>query len=64
MRNPYQVIGTRSFQPAQTAQFSTGVDNTRLTCEVAFVDPWATYHFDNWDSHPAEGYAVSPDVTL
>ena len=27
-------------------------------------DHWATYHYDIWDSHPAEGYHVSPQVTL
>ncbi len=27
-------------------------------------DHWATYHYDDWDSHPAEGFKVSPDVTL
>lgn len=25
---------------------------------------WATYHYDVWDSHPAEGFHVSPAVTL
>lgn len=27
-------------------------------------DHWATYHYDTWDSHPAEGYKVSADVEL
>ena len=27
-------------------------------------DHWATYHYDSWDSHPAEGFKVSPAMTL
>ena len=27
-------------------------------------DHWATYHYDNWDSHRAEGYQVSRAITL
>ncbi|MFP5333512.1 MAG: MBL fold metallo-hydrolase, partial [Acidimicrobiia bacterium] len=27
-------------------------------------DHWAIYHHDTWTSRPAEGFAVSPSVTL
>ena len=27
-------------------------------------DHWAVYHYDRWDSRPAEGFLVSPSVLL
>jgi glyoxylase-like metal-dependent hydrolase (beta-lactamase superfamily II) len=27
-------------------------------------DHWAIYHYDLWESRPAEGFKVSPDITL
>ena len=38
--------------------------NVGMFPDARVHDHWATYHYDNWDSHRAEGFQVSPDVTL
>jgi glyoxylase-like metal-dependent hydrolase (beta-lactamase superfamily II) len=38
--------------------------NVGLFGDARVHDHWATYHYDTWDSHPAEGYSVSPSVVL
>ena len=38
--------------------------NVGLFGDARVHDHWATYHHDTWDSHPAEGYEVSPSVRL
>ncbi len=38
--------------------------NIALFPEARVHDHWAIYHGDSWDSRPAEGYEVAPDVTL
>ena len=38
--------------------------NAALFASARYHDHWATYHDDLWISRPAEGFAVSPAVTL
>lgn len=38
--------------------------NVGLFGEARVHDHWAIYHHDIWTSRPAEGFAVSPSVTL
>jgi glyoxylase-like metal-dependent hydrolase (beta-lactamase superfamily II) len=38
--------------------------NVGLFGEAKVHDHWATYHFDQWRSRPAEGFPVSPSVVL
>jgi glyoxylase-like metal-dependent hydrolase (beta-lactamase superfamily II) len=38
--------------------------NIGLFGEAKVHDHWATYHFDQWHSRPAEGFSVSPSVML
>ncbi|MGH8925280.1 MAG: MBL fold metallo-hydrolase [Acidimicrobiia bacterium] len=38
--------------------------NVGMFPDARVHDHWATYHYDTWDSHPAEGFQVSPSVTL
>ncbi|MDX1447531.1 MAG: MBL fold metallo-hydrolase [Acidimicrobiia bacterium] len=38
--------------------------NVGLFAEARVHDHWAIYHHDTWTSRPAEGFAVSPSVTL
>ncbi len=38
--------------------------NVGLFGEAKVHDHWATYHFDQWHSRPAEGFSVSPSVVL
>lgn len=38
--------------------------NVGLFGEARVHDHWAVYHYDLWTSRPAEGFSVSPSVTL
>ena len=38
--------------------------NVGLFGEARVHDHWATYHHDIWSARPAEGFMVSPSVTL
>lgn len=38
--------------------------NAALFPNARFHDHWAIYQGDVWDSRPAEGFAVSPDITF
>ncbi len=38
--------------------------NIALFPNARVHDHWAIYHGDSWDSRPAEGFEVAPDVTL
>lgn len=38
--------------------------NIGLFPDARVHDHWAIYHHDSWDSRPAEGFRVSPSVTL
>jgi len=38
--------------------------NAALFPAARFHDHWAIYQGDLWESRPAEGFAISPDITL
>ncbi|HCO04286.1 MAG TPA: hypothetical protein DIT48_13170 [Actinobacteria bacterium] len=38
--------------------------NAALFPPARFHDHWAIYQGDLWESRPAEGFAISPDITL
>ncbi len=38
--------------------------NVGLFGHARVHDHWAVYHYDEWTSRPAEGFSVSPSVTL
>jgi len=58
------------FQPAQITDVVISHHHPDHTINVGMFpnarvhDHWAVYHFERWDSRPAEGFLVSPSVLL
>lgn len=58
------------FQPAQITDVVISHHHPDHTVNVGMFpnarvhDHWAVYHFERWDSRPAEGFLVSPSVLL
>jgi glyoxylase-like metal-dependent hydrolase (beta-lactamase superfamily II) len=58
------------FQPAQITDVVISHHHPDHTINVGMFanarvhDHWAVYHYDDWDSRPAEGFLVSPSVML
>jgi len=58
------------FEPAQITDVVISHHHPDHTINIGMFanarvhDHWAVYHFDNWDSRPAEGFRVSPSVLL
>lgn len=58
------------FEPAQITDVVISHHHPDHTINVGMFanarvhDHWAVYHFDNWESRPADGFQVSPSVLL
>jgi glyoxylase-like metal-dependent hydrolase (beta-lactamase superfamily II) len=58
------------FQPGQITDVVISHHHPDHTINVGMFanarvhDHWAVYHYDDWDSRPAEGFLVSPSVML
>ena len=58
------------FEPAQITDVIISHHHPDHTINIGMFpnarvhDHWAVYHYDTWDSRPAEGFLVSPSVLL
>ncbi len=63
-------LGSLGIEPADVTDVVISHHHPDHTINVGLFgrarvhDHWAVYHFDRWTSRPAEGFSVSPSVTL